>query len=84
MITTASSSPAPATSSANSAAPPCPQTENIRISYINEVPAGSSTVHFRLNVPAEQYEKGPISLQSFKATGFPGKNLPGQVRPGRQ
>lgn len=53
-------------------------TENIRIAYIDEVPAGNSQVKFRLTVPEEQYKMGPLKLERFKATGFAGKNLPGQ------
>lgn len=45
------------------------QTENIRIAYIPEIPSGTSTVHFRLTVPEEQYKLGPLQLKNFKATG---------------
>eukprot|EP00879_Flechtneria_rotunda_P011762 GHRR01012285.1.p1 GENE.GHRR01012285.1~~GHRR01012285.1.p1 ORF type:complete len:226 (+),score=78.70 GHRR01012285.1:89-766(+) len=51
-------------------------TENIRIAYIDEIPPGSSQVAFKLFVPLEQYNLGPLQLAGFKASGFPGKNLP--------
>ncbi|KAF8067213.1 hypothetical protein HT031_002260 [Scenedesmus sp. PABB004] len=51
-------------------------TENIRIAYIDEIPAGSSGVTFRLSVPAEQFNLGPPRLVGLKATGFPGRMLP--------
>ncbi len=54
------------------------QTENIRIAYIPEVAPGTSSVTLRLIVPSEQYDLGPLTLKGFKATGFPGKMLPGQ------
>eukprot|EP00882_Tetradesmus_deserticola_P005319 GHRQ01005598.1.p1 GENE.GHRQ01005598.1~~GHRQ01005598.1.p1 ORF type:complete len:237 (+),score=65.74 GHRQ01005598.1:45-755(+) len=53
-------------------------TENIRIAYIDEIAPGSSKVSFKLFVPLEQYELGPLKLTGFKASGFPGKMLPGQ------
>lgn len=42
------------------------QTENIRIAYIDEIPSGSSQVHFKLFVPLEQYDLGPLKLVGFK------------------
>lgn len=33
-------------------------------------------MHFRINVPLEQFELGAPELRGFKATGFPGGNLP--------
>lgn len=42
------------------------QTENIRIAYIDEIPPGTSKVTFKLFVPKEQYDLGPLSLQGFK------------------
>ncbi|WIA32910.1 hypothetical protein OEZ86_006081 [Tetradesmus obliquus] len=53
-------------------------TENIRIAYIDEIAPGVSKVSFKLFVPLEQYELGPLKLTGFKASGFPGKMLPGQ------
>ncbi|GBF95778.1 hypothetical protein Rsub_08214 [Raphidocelis subcapitata] len=50
--------------------------ENSRIAYIDVIPAGKSEVHFRINVPLEQFELGKPELRGFKATGFPGGNLP--------
>lgn len=47
----------------------CPaQTENIRIAYIDEIPPGTSQVSFKLFVPQEQYDLGPLSLQGFKVS----------------
>lgn len=54
------------------------QTENIRIAYIDQIAPGESTVSFKLFIPQEQYDLGPLNLKGFKATGFPGKMLPGQ------
>ncbi|KAF6264848.1 hypothetical protein COO60DRAFT_1180007 [Scenedesmus sp. NREL 46B-D3] len=53
-------------------------TENIRVAYIDEIAPGASKVSFKLFVPLEQYELGPLKLIGFKASGFPGKMLPGQ------
>lgn len=50
--------------------------ENYRVAYIDEIAPGKSEVHFRLQVPLEQYELGAPTLRGFKATGFPGGNLP--------
>ncbi|KAI8466867.1 MAG: hypothetical protein J3K34DRAFT_524192 [Monoraphidium minutum] len=50
--------------------------ENIRIAYLDTIPPGTSEVHFRLFVPLEQFELGKPQLTGFKATGFPGGNLP--------
>lgn len=53
--------------------------ENARIAYIDELPAGKSEVRFLLRVPANQFERGPIEFKSFKASAFSGRNLPGQA-----
>jgi hypothetical protein len=42
------------------------QTENIRIAYIDEIAPGTSKVSFKLFVPLEQYELGPLKLTGFK------------------
>jgi hypothetical protein len=49
------------------------------IAYIEEIPPGQSPVAFKLSVPLEQYNLGPLKVKGLKATGFPGKMLPGQV-----
>ncbi|KIY95713.1 hypothetical protein MNEG_12250 [Monoraphidium neglectum] len=56
--------------------------ESIRIAYIDEIPPGKSEVHFKLFVPLEQYKLGKPTLTGFKATGFPGGNLP-KTGPGK-
>lgn len=45
------------------------QTENIRIAYIDEIAPGVSKVSFKLFVPLEQYELGPLKLTGFKVRG---------------
>lgn len=47
----------------------CMQTENIRIAYIDEIAPGVSKVSFKLFVPLEQYELGPLKLTGFKVRG---------------
>jgi hypothetical protein len=44
------------------------QTENIRIAYIDEIAPGVSQVSFKLFVPLEQYELGPLKLTGFKVS----------------
>lgn len=46
-------------------------TENIRIAYIEVVPPGTSPVSFKLFVPQEQFDLGPLKLVGFKV-GRPG------------
>ncbi len=53
--------------------------ENNRIAYVDEVPAGTSKVTFALTMPATQYEAGALSWSGLKASGFAGKILPGQT-----
>jgi hypothetical protein len=36
----------------------------------------AAQVHFKLFVPQEQFKLGAPTLKGFKATGFPGGNLP--------
>lgn len=44
-------------------APFMPQTENIRIAYIDEIPAGTSSVTFKLNVVSvRQLRETPTSM----------------------
>jgi hypothetical protein len=43
-----------------------PQTENIRIAYIDTIAPGTSSVTFRLSVAQEQYSLGPLKLERFK------------------
>lgn len=54
------------------------QTENARISYIEEIPPGKSKVAFTLVIAEEQARSGAVKIKGLKATGFPGKMLPGQ------
>lgn len=52
--------------------------ENARISYISEIPPGQSPISFQLIIAKEQADYGPVKVVGLKATGFPGKMLPGQ------
>ena len=53
--------------------------ENNRIAYVDNIPAGTSKVSFVLNMSTAQFELGPLKWQGLKASGFAGKILPGQT-----
>lgn len=52
--------------------------ENIRISYIPKIEPGRTAIRFRIVIPLEQAELGPVEFKGLKVSGFSGGVLPNQ------